>query len=280
MPASPPVAFLYDNGSFRPESTLVLRRLATQLAPLLPGPVHAVSLLHSTRVPADQLEDQPARLLEPALTSFFESQPDAHAVLLPLFFGPSGALVDYVPERVASLRAKFPAARIDQAACLIDLATEDGAAEITAILADRVRSTLATAALSRPPVALVDHGTPLPAVSAVRDLLGRHLAASLADNVSQVAVCSMERRPGDAYAFNEPLLESLLQTPPFNHGDVIIALQFLSPGRHAGPGGDVATICEEACHHRPALRPHLTATLDADPRLAPLLARRYHAAVA
>ena len=31
-----------------------------------------------------------------------------------------------------------------------------------------------------------------------------------------------------------------------DEGEVVVALQFLSPGRHAGPGGDVAEICTEA----------------------------------
>jgi hypothetical protein len=33
-------------------------------------------------------------------------------------------------------------------------------------------------------------------------------------------------------------------------GDVVIAMVFLSPGKHAGDGGDVATILEGLCRAR------------------------------
>ena len=71
----------------------------------------------------------------------------------------------------------------------------------------------------------------------------------------------MERRPGPAYAFADPLLENALRdrfdtfaaakatapdTEERSHLLVVVALLFLSPGRHAGPGGDIATILEDA----------------------------------
>ena len=53
----------------------------------------------------------------------------------------------------------------------------------------------------------------------------------------------MERREGDEYAFNEPLLENL--TPSKTHQQhCIAAMLFLLPGRHAGEGGDVSDICD------------------------------------
>ena len=52
----------------------------------------------------------------------------------------------------------------------------------------------------------------------------------------------MERREGDAYAFNDPLLESLGGISGFAGGRLILAMFFLLPGRHAGEGGDVAEI--------------------------------------
>ncbi|TAG25735.1 MAG: cobalamin biosynthesis protein CbiX, partial [Verrucomicrobia bacterium] len=47
--------FLFDNGSFRADSTRSLRGVAARLAERLGHPVRAVSLLHSTRVPAAEL---------------------------------------------------------------------------------------------------------------------------------------------------------------------------------------------------------------------------------
>ena len=95
--------------------------------------------------------------------------------------------------------------------------------------------------------------------------------------VSAVAACSMERRPGAAYAFNEPLLETLLARPPWNFGPVIVAQLFLLPGRHAGPGGDVEAICRRARQKASALRTRRTRLLGGHPALIEILADRFNA---
>lgn len=270
--SAPFACFLFDNGSFRADSTRSLRELAARLALRVGHPVRAVSLLHSTRVQASDLDGEPAQLLEPALDAWFAAEPAGRALLAPLFFGPSGALVDYVPERLAALAQRHPAARAVLAEALV--LPDEEPSELIAILADRVRATLAEKGWVRPRVALCDHGTPLPAVTAVRDRLARGLARVLGDEVAGVAASSMERREGPEFAFNEPLLETLLTTPPFDAGDVVIALQFLSPGRHAGPGGDVAEICSRAEAARSGLRTAMTAPIADDARLVEVLARR------
>jgi sirohydrochlorin ferrochelatase len=270
--SAPFACFLFDNGSFRADSTRSLRALAARLGGRLGHPVRAVSLLHSTRVPASELDGEPAQLLEPALDAWFAVEPNGRALLSPLFFGPSGALVDYVPERLAALAQRHPAARAFLAEPLV--LPDEEPNELLAILADRVRATMAEKGWQRPRVALCDHGTPLPAVTVVRDRLAAGLARVLGDEVAGVAACSMERREGPEFAFNEPLLETLLTTPPFEMADVVVALQFLSPGRHAGPGGDVAEICSRAEAARSGLRTAMTAPIADDARLVELLARR------
>lgn len=276
----PPTCFLFDNGSFRAASTLGLRRLAAALAERLGVEVRAVSLLHSTRVAAAELDGRPAELLEPAVEAWAEAGGRA-AVLLPLFFGPSGALVEYLPPRLAGWRERFPATRIELARELVDVA--DARDErFASMLADAVRATMGAEGLRRPAVLLTDHGTPLATVTAVRDHLGRQLARLLGeDEVRAVGVASMERRAEAEYAFNEPLLERALAAAPFDAGDVVVALQFLQPGRHAGPGGDIAAICREAEAARPGLRTFMTAPLGTpDGRLLEVLAERYLAAAA
>ncbi len=268
--------FLFDNGSFRADSTRSLRRLAARLEERLGHPVRAVSLLHSTRVPAEELDGVAAQLLEPALDAWFKERPEGRALLLPLFFGPSGALTEYVPERLASLRARHPAARAVLAEALV--VPEEEPRELAAALADRVRATAVERGWRRPKVVLCDHGTPQRAVTAVRDRLGALLARELEGDAAAVAVASMERREGEEYSFNEPLLARRLAEAPFDVGEVVVALQFLSPGRHAGPGGDVAEICaaaEEAAREAGReLRTAMTATLADDPRVAEVVARR------
>ena len=266
------VWFVFDNGSVRPDSTLSLRRLASALSAHLGHAVEPVSLLHSTKVEAAALGGVPARLLEPALVEFFSANPAGEAVLMPLFFGPSAALTEYVPARVAAVRERFPHARVRLAPWMVNPAETDS--RVAEILADQVRLTARARSWVRPHVILVDHGSPQPSVAVVRNHLGAQLRALLSETVAGLAVASMERREGAAYDFNEPLLATVLSTPPFNSGEVVIALQFLSPGRHAGPGGDIAEICHAAEEASTGLQTQMTEPIAADARLVALLSER------
>jgi sirohydrochlorin ferrochelatase len=276
-PPNLPVCFLFDNGSLRPAATLSLRKTALELAGVLGIEVRAASLLHSSAIDPAKLGGQPAQLLEPALNAFLEKNPSAEVVLVPLFFGPSGALTDYVPERMTVLASKFPQARLRLARWLVDVNESD--TRIAQAVGDAVLQVVAEKNLLWPKVVLVDHGSPQPRVTAVRDFLGRQVQTLLVEKVDEVAVASMEKRPGPEYSFNDPLLAERLRTPPFDRGDVVVALQFLSPGRHAGPNGDVATICGGACGEQPLLRTHLTGTIANDPRVIAVVADRYREAL-
>lgn len=276
-PQGPSVCFLFDNGSLRPEATLGLRALARALSARLSHEVRPVSLLHSSNVPAEALGGTPAGLLEPSLAAYFEQNPDGRAVLIPLFFGPSAALTDYVPARIKALRERFPGCLIAVCRWLVDVGEPDR--RLAEILADRVRGVMQAADLRRPAVVLVDHGSPQPAVAEVRNCLGRLMRAELGDSIAGLAVASMERREGDAYAFNDPLLAAALRRPGFDRGNVIIALQFLSPGRHAGAGGDIAEICMAAEAESAELKTWMTEPIISDVRLVELLAERFAQAV-
>ncbi len=276
--AERPQCFLFDNGSLRAASTLSLRRSADQLARRGNMCVRPVSLLHSSAVPATELGGEKAELLEPALLAWLEKNPQGLAVLLPLFFGPSGALVEYLPERLRAIRSKFPSADLRLARPLVQ--TEDPDPRIAFAIADAVRRVNDEQGLAHPAVLLVDHGSPQPAVTAVRNHLGDQLRAQLDGLASRVGVALMERRPGPDYDFNEPLLSTALTRVPFDSGDVVIALQFLSPGRHAGPDGDIAHICDEARRGRSKLNTFLTEPIANDPRVIDVLLQRYEEAIA
>jgi sirohydrochlorin ferrochelatase len=266
-----PICFLFDNGSLRAASTLSLRRIANWLRTRLDGTdVRAASLLHSSTIDAAELEGERAELLEPALAAA-AARGENNFVLLPLFFGPSAAVTDYVPERLSVLRKKFPDLRVRIARWLVDVNAADDM-RITDILADGVRRAAAGAGWSRPKVALVDHGSPQRGVTAVRDFLGGQIRQQLG---GEVVVASMERRPEPEFAFTEPLLAGLLRRKGFGQGQVVAALQFLSPGRHAGPGGQIAEICAEAMRDQPGLRVVPTGLVGEDERLADVLAERY-----
>ena len=266
-----PVCFLFDNGSLRPASTLSLRRIADWLRLRLEGvDVRPVSLLHSSAVDAGELGGERAGLLEPELEAAL-ARGENDFVLLPLFFGPSAAVTAYVPERLQALRKKFPVLQVREARWLVDV-TAVSDTRMAEILADGVRRAAAHAGWSAPKVVLVDHGSPQRGVTAVRDFLGEQLRRLLG---GQVAVASMERRREPEFSFNEPLLAGLLGSKSFGGGEVIVALQFLSPGRHAGPGGDIAEICAKAVRAQPDLRVVSTGLVGEDQRLADVLAERY-----
>jgi len=266
-----PICFLFDNGSLRAESTFSLRRIANWLRARLDGAdVRAVSLLHSSTIDAAELGGERTDLLEPALAAA-AARGENDFVLLPLFFGPSAAVTDYLPERLQGLRKKFPDLRAQIARWLVDVTATDDT-RMADILVDGVRRAAGGAGWSRPKVALVDHGSPQRGVAAVRDFLGGQLRRRLG---GEVAVASMERRPEPEFAFTEPLLAGLLRDKNFGRGEVVLALQFLSPGRHAGPGGDIAEICAGAMRAQPGLRVVATGLVGEDERLADVLAERY-----
>ena len=83
-------------------------------------------------------------------------------------------------------------------------------------------------------VLLCDHGSPIKEVTRCRDQLAAALRRKLGLTAAELVACSMERREGAEYAFNEPLLQDALTR---TRGDVVILMLFLLPGRHAGPDG-------------------------------------------
>jgi len=268
---------LVDNGSREARATLALRLLAAGLGAALGEPVDPVSLLHANRVPAGRLGGQPAEILEPAVASRARAGVD-DLLIVPLFFGPSAALTEWLPGRIAALQVRFPRLRVRVASCLVNPgATTDE--RMAGILADHVRAAMAGKE-GRPAVILVDHGSPTPAVGAVRDHLATQLATLLSREVRGLLAASMERRPGPAHDFNEPLLADAFDRPGFDDGDVIVAMQFLLPGRHAGPEGDVARICAGARQQHPGVRPVMTELVGAHPGLIAILADRARAALA
>jgi len=62
-----PCIALLDNGSLRPAAVLSLRAVAAALAARMGVKIAPVSLLHSHKVPAGDLDGQPAVILEPWL---------------------------------------------------------------------------------------------------------------------------------------------------------------------------------------------------------------------
>lgn len=273
MADEPPLCtLLVDNGSHRAESTLSLRRIAGELGTRLGVAVQPVSLLHSTKVDPSELGGTPAQIFEPFLKA--QRARGVHRFLVvPFFFGHSAAIYEYLPQRVIEMRESWPELAVRVAPSMVALDDPEDTA-VARILADLVRRKAREENLSRPAVTLVDHGTPRVAVNRVRNHLAAQLRDELGGEASAVEPSSMERREGSQYDFNEPLLETLLGSQGFE-GDVILAMLFSSPGRHAGPGGDIAQICEAAERTHPGLRAFMSDLFATHPGVIDVLAERY-----
>jgi sirohydrochlorin ferrochelatase len=264
-------SFLVDNGSLRASATLNLRKIAHRLTQETGQVVEPVSLLHSSKVDPAELEGKEAETFGPALRRKL-AQGETDFLVLPLFFGPSLAMTDYLPKRISAMREAHGPFNIHVTSCLFD-EMEGTDLRLAEIMRQRVEEVILPGE-PPPPVLLVDHGSPAPAVTAVRNFIAGQLSVMLKGRVSRLVATSMERREGEEYRFTDPLLESVLGQDGFNRGRVIIAMMFLSPGRHAGVEGDVAQICRRAEETSPGLKTVMTDLVGDHPDLVPILADR------
>ncbi|MEO6004440.1 MAG: CbiX/SirB N-terminal domain-containing protein [Opitutus sp.] len=230
---------LVDNGSLEPQSTLQLRLLAAELDRRLDCRVDPVSLAHSAKIPIESLEGRRAELFEAALDRGWR-EGVREFVILPLFVGPSHAVVRHMPGLLAEGSKRSSLYRWRIASPLF----VSGEKRLAEILVDHVRTLLVGG--ERPRVAIVDHGSPNVEVTEVRNAVASQVREMLGDTAGAVEPCSMERREGSDYDFNNPLLATLLAKPDWRTGSVITALLFIAAGRHAGADGDVAQICRAA----------------------------------
>ena len=266
-----PSVFLIDNGSLRPEATIALRALAGRLSERAGALVEAVSLLHSHKVPAEYLHGEAATIVKRRMRALI-AEGQRRFRLLPLFLGPSLAITDYLPQVIEGLRAKTPGLDVRIAAPLAGGDVEQPDGRLAQILADHVAPLLEQ--MPQAKLALVDHGSPIEPVNRLRDAVARRLGALLGRAAQP---CSMERRDGPEYDFNEPLLENLGRVQGLPGGPLILAMFFLLPGRHAGRGGDVATLAEGLVEKGVFTTVEATSLLSEHPLLLEALADRLFA---
>ena len=234
--------------------------------------MHPVSLQHADKVPAEALGGCPADTLEPWLRRAIGAG-RRDFLLVPLWFGPSRALTHVIPEIADRLSRELGPFRLQLSPVLCPL--PPGEPRLVAILLDHLLATARAQGIAPDRLILVDHGSPSPGVIAVRSWLAARLRERLApDAVLDEAV--MERRPEPAYDFNGDLLETLLHrlaaTDPTR--PVILCQLFLSPGRHAGPAGDITHIRLRVESASPGFRVYPTPLVGAHPGLIEILAER------
>jgi hypothetical protein len=223
-------------------------------------------------VPADALDGRPADTLDPWLRRALAAG-QREFRLVPLWFGPSRALSHVIPGIANNLNRELGPVRLYCTPVLCPL--PPGEPRLVEILYDHLRATVAAQGIEPSRLILVDHGSPSPRVTAVRAWLAARLRERLApDAVLYEAV--MERRPGPEYDFNGDLLETVLHrlaaTDPAS--PVILCMLFLSPGRHAGPAGDITAICARVESAIPGFRVYPTPLVGAHPSLIAILADR------
>ena len=238
---------LFDNGSLRPDATLALRAIAKILSKRLGMSVEGVSLLHSHKIDAEKLGGKPATIIRRRFKKGIANG-EHNFICLPLFLGPSLAITEYLMELIDEAKQLCPKMRILVAPPLSGWDVNNPDHRLSEILADQVRALIDEKKLTHSTnLVLVDHGSPIEKLSILRNTVTDQLRDLLGDSVSTATACSMERREGDAYAFNEPLLESVTfgKASTEEHLEyLIVAMFFLLPGRHAGEGGDVDDILQ------------------------------------
>jgi sirohydrochlorin ferrochelatase len=264
-----PIYLLADNGSLEAPSTLSLRKSAHIVGLLAGVEVHPVSLLHSSRIDPSLLAGIKAETMEDFLTGPIGQSADELRIL-PFFFGPSRALTEWLPEKLEQWKSE----RDGRSFRILECLHQTGDARLAIALEDLCLQAINGNQMKKPFLALVDHGTPVFDVHRVREEVGEELRDRMADRISGFSTCSMERRDGEEYDFNEPLLENLLAEKKEEFEEMLVAQLFLSPGRHAGEGGDLDRICSSFADSSSSHRLVRTDLLGTHPSVLEILLER------
>ncbi|MBT3668493.1 MAG: cobalamin biosynthesis protein CbiX [Opitutae bacterium] len=252
-----PICLLVDNGSLRSEAILSHRRVAQRLSVATQFEVLPVGLLHSHKIAPYQLNGTKAETIENFLASE-RGQSETELLILPLFLGPSRGVTEWLVEKLDAWKESATG----RSYRVLDCLHSDSDSRLAMALNSEINELLIRESLLTPRVAMVDHGTPILEVNRVREEVGRMLFKILNAGILGFSTCSMERRGGDRYSFNEPLLKTLLlKWGQEGSRDVVVALFFLLPGRHAGKNGDIDEICDEATAMFPQMKIYQTKPL-------------------
>lgn len=235
---------LIDNGSLNSNSILEARSLALSLSKRLNRTVDTISVAHSDQIPASELGGVEAMLWQTYLEKAGSSGL-SEVFAVPLFIGPGFALKK--AKRMALNQAKGTGISVRWADPLVSRTGQDSV--LMEILEDNVLRVLNTNGDTNhmPRVLLVDHGSPFEEVTKCRNYAADRLKLGLGNRVESVVACSMERREGKEFDFNDPSLMASLASAKHDCVErVIVCYLFLFSGRHAGLGGDIDQICQEA----------------------------------
>ena len=264
------IFLLLDNGSLKPASTLRLRAIAETVSTQSTRKVLPVSLLHSSKIDPAMLEGIPAQTLR----QFFRKEiakGNRHFTIIPLFFGKSAALTEYIPKLIQDTANKwgsFDCYLTEPLGITEGKINPDLLLAFKEIVYEKRNQTFQK-------IILTDHGTPAEVVNHVR----RSFCSSLTNAMPELLInqACMECREGSQYDFNRPLLEDLLNEIGQNTlvpQSILILMMFFLPGRHAGENGDVAEIIKRASAKNRHLNIQISPLLGESPRLIETILKR------
>jgi sirohydrochlorin ferrochelatase len=283
MTTSKPIIILADNGSTKASATLQLRSIAQQLSERTQQKIHPVSLQHADSVAVEELNGMKASVLKGFLREQLQNKEVQgeklqEFIILPLFFGNSRALTKYIPDVQAELEREFGKFKITIKDTLYILSQSPDVSikesRLSKIIAEHILQTSQSNSIPLKNIVLVDHGSPSPEITAVRNGVANELKMILGEAVDQAA---MERRRGKQYDFNGELLETWLYEKAEQGVSVIIALMFSLPGRHAGEGGDIEAICQSVKQRHPNFKVAISPLVGDHPLLLDILSDRLNA---
>ena len=235
---------LFDNGSLRPEATFRLRALAKQLSDAISMKVEPVSLLHSCKIKPKSLNGLPATIIRRRFKEAIQMG-EKKFICVPLFLGPSLAITEYLVELIDEAKSLDPEMTIHVAEPLCGSDVNHPDERLVMILKELIEAAITSSNANYQNIVLVDHGSPIEKMAFLRNAIAEKLSVLFRERRLKITASSMERREGEAYVFNEPLLETIpdyLGLKP--NESLMVAMFFLMPGRHAGDGGDVDAILQ------------------------------------
>jgi sirohydrochlorin ferrochelatase len=197
-------------------------------------------------------------------------------VIVPLFFGHSRAISSFIPATLGSIQKDHGTFCWSVANVLSPM--PQGEPTLARLLYENLLTLAGSSLEEFDFIVLVDHGSPAKNVSDVKTRTAELLAPHLPDGVPLLQA-AMERREGPEYDFNGPLLQDLLEKLGGENGSVKVAVSmlFISPGRHAGEGGDIAEICSHAMQRNPGLDVQVSPLVGDHTLLVDLLLERLQA---
>lgn len=262
---------LVDNGSIKASATLQLRNIAKQLSDRIHQKTHPVSLKHADVISKNELDGVKALIFISFMRKQLQ-QGQREFIILPLFFGNSRALTKTIPDLQVDLKKEFGNFKLTIADTLFSIPKSN--VRLSEIIYDHIQQVSKAASLPLKNIVLVDHGSPSPQITAVRNNVADEVQVFLGQG-ARLEQAVMERRKGKHYDFNGELLEDwLIAKAERGETSAIVALLFSLPGRHAGEDGDIVMICESVMQHYPNFKIGISPLVGDHPLLLEILADR------